>query len=195
MWAWSSLKSAARIGRASSRTRADGASPGGFVRDAGGSAAPSAVGRRTSLPAETPLRATVLKGRTNYLCLGRWQTLLHASDLSPADRMLLIKTLFWLPRTATGDRAEVVGVLFSGHAGHRQHTPAAVGADQSILHALERRLRRLGFCGRHLTGVFRKCFLKRLLAGLLRTDTRLRWLIRLALLRERHSAKQYKDDQ
>ena len=27
--------------------------------------------------------------------------------LEPTDRMLLIKTLFWLPRTATGDRAEL----------------------------------------------------------------------------------------
>ena len=57
------------------------------------------------LRGEPPLRATVLKGRANYLCLQRWQVLLHAGDLSPADRMLLIKTLFWLPRTATGDRA------------------------------------------------------------------------------------------
>jgi DNA polymerase-3 subunit epsilon/ATP-dependent DNA helicase DinG len=59
------------------------------------------------LRGEQPLRATVLKGRANYLCLQRWQMLLHAGDLSPADRMLLIKTLFWLPRTATGDRAEL----------------------------------------------------------------------------------------
>jgi predicted DnaQ family exonuclease/DinG family helicase len=61
----------------------------------------------TALGAEQALRAVVLKGRNNYLCLGRWQTLLHAGDLSAADRMLLIKTLFWLPRTATGDRAEL----------------------------------------------------------------------------------------
>ncbi len=54
-----------------------------------------------------PLRAAVLKGRSNYLCLRRWQTLLQAGDLTSADRMLLIKTLFWLPRTATGDRAEL----------------------------------------------------------------------------------------
>ncbi|MGI9144995.1 MAG: ATP-dependent DNA helicase [Chloroflexota bacterium] len=54
-----------------------------------------------------PLRATVLKGRANYLCLRRWQTMLHADDLSPSDRMLLIKTLFWLPHTSTGDRAEL----------------------------------------------------------------------------------------
>jgi DNA polymerase-3 subunit epsilon/ATP-dependent DNA helicase DinG len=56
---------------------------------------------------DPPLRATVLKGRTNYLCLRRWQTLLQASDLSAADRMLLIKTLFWLPCTTAGDRAEL----------------------------------------------------------------------------------------
>jgi Rad3-related DNA helicase len=56
---------------------------------------------------EEPLRATVLKGRANYLCLRRWQTLLHAGDLTPSDRMLLIKTLFWLPHTLTGDRAEL----------------------------------------------------------------------------------------
>src|SRR5205085_5408701 len=62
---------------------------------------------QAGLPAEKPLRATVLKGRANYLCLHRWQMLLHAGDLSPADRTLLIKTLFWLPRTATGDRAEL----------------------------------------------------------------------------------------
>lgn len=54
-----------------------------------------------------PLRATVLKGRANYLCLRRWQTLLQASDLGPGDRSLLIKTLFWLPQTRTGDRAEL----------------------------------------------------------------------------------------
>jgi Rad3-related DNA helicase len=62
---------------------------------------------RAGLGDEQPLRATVLKGRGNYLCLRRWQMLLHAGDLTPADRMLLIKTLFWLPQTSTGDRAEL----------------------------------------------------------------------------------------
>lgn len=56
---------------------------------------------------ELTLKASVLKGRGNYLCLRRWQTLLHAGDLSPDDCSLLIKTLFWLPRTRTGDRAEL----------------------------------------------------------------------------------------
>ena len=62
---------------------------------------------QASLGSDEPLRATVLKGRTNYLCLRRWQTLLQAADLEPHERTLLIKTLFWLPRTRTGDRAEL----------------------------------------------------------------------------------------
>jgi DNA polymerase-3 subunit epsilon/ATP-dependent DNA helicase DinG len=62
---------------------------------------------QAGLRGEQPLRATVLKGRANYLCLWRWQALLHAADLTPADRMLLIKTLFWLPHTSSGDRAEL----------------------------------------------------------------------------------------
>jgi predicted DnaQ family exonuclease/DinG family helicase len=60
-----------------------------------------------SLGSDQPLRVTVLKGRANYLCLRRWQTLLQATDLESPERTLLIKTLFWLPRTRTGDRAEL----------------------------------------------------------------------------------------
>ena len=59
------------------------------------------------LRSEQPLRATRPEGRANYLCLRRWQMLLHAGDLSPADRMLLIKTLSGSRRTPTGDRAEL----------------------------------------------------------------------------------------
>ncbi len=60
-----------------------------------------------TLGAAGELRATVLKGRGNYLCLRRWQALLQAAETQSADRSLLIKTLFWLPRTETGDRAEL----------------------------------------------------------------------------------------
>jgi len=62
---------------------------------------------RASLGEGVPVRVCVLKGRSNYLCLRRWQGLLQAADLEPADRSLLIKTLFWVPRTRTGDRAEL----------------------------------------------------------------------------------------
>ncbi len=62
---------------------------------------------RAALGPEQPLKATVLKGRGNYLCLRRWQLLLHTEELGIEERTLLIKTLFWLPRTQTGDRAEL----------------------------------------------------------------------------------------
>ena len=54
-----------------------------------------------------PARVSVLKGRPNYLCLRRWQTLFKSDDLSAGERMLLIRTLLWLGRTTTGDRAEL----------------------------------------------------------------------------------------
>ncbi|HET6319968.1 MAG TPA: DEAD/DEAH box helicase, partial [Chloroflexota bacterium] len=60
-----------------------------------------------ALGPETPLHAAVLKGRGNDLCLRRGQLLLQSDDLSIEDRTLLIKTLFWLPRTESGDRAEL----------------------------------------------------------------------------------------
>jgi DNA polymerase-3 subunit epsilon/ATP-dependent DNA helicase DinG len=59
--------------------------------------------RATKLPA----RVSVLKGRSNYLCLRRWLTLFKSDDLGPGERMLLIRTLLWLGRTSTGDRAEL----------------------------------------------------------------------------------------
>jgi DNA polymerase-3 subunit epsilon/ATP-dependent DNA helicase DinG len=54
-----------------------------------------------------PARVSVLKGRSNYLCLRRWLTLFKSEDLSAGERMLLIRTLLWLGRTKTGDRAEL----------------------------------------------------------------------------------------
>jgi predicted DnaQ family exonuclease/DinG family helicase len=54
-----------------------------------------------------PARVSVLKGRANYLCLRRWVTLLRSDELRPAERMLLVKTLLWLPRTTRGDKAEL----------------------------------------------------------------------------------------
>jgi ATP-dependent DNA helicase DinG len=59
--------------------------------------------RATGIPA----RVSVLKGRSNYLCLRRWLTLFKSDDLGPGERMLLIRTLLWLARTSTGDRAEL----------------------------------------------------------------------------------------
>lgn len=63
--------------------------------------AAAALGPRTSL------RASVLKGRGNYLCLTRLHLLLQSPDLSEVERVFLVKLLFWVPRTQTGDRAEL----------------------------------------------------------------------------------------
>ncbi|MFN0095328.1 MAG: helicase C-terminal domain-containing protein [Dehalococcoidia bacterium] len=53
------------------------------------------------------LRAAVLKGRANYLCLRRW-TASYASGLGDPDFAKLGSTmLLWLPETETGDRSEL----------------------------------------------------------------------------------------
>ncbi|MBI2755560.1 MAG: DEAD/DEAH box helicase [Chloroflexi bacterium] len=62
---------------------------------------------RAALGAARAPRAAVLKGRNNYLCIRRWLALLQTPELEAEERALLVKTLFWLPGTATGDRAEL----------------------------------------------------------------------------------------
>ncbi|HUX86518.1 MAG TPA: helicase C-terminal domain-containing protein [Chloroflexota bacterium] len=52
-------------------------------------------------------RATVVKGRTNYLCLQRLKTLRNRKDLSLTETLALIKILVWLPSTETGDQSEL----------------------------------------------------------------------------------------
>jgi len=53
------------------------------------------------------LRIAVLKGRRNYLCLLRWAAMQHAPALSSEEARVLVRLLFWLGRTETGDRAEI----------------------------------------------------------------------------------------
>jgi predicted DnaQ family exonuclease/DinG family helicase len=53
------------------------------------------------------LRATQLKGRRNYLCLLRWAAHLRSQTLTTEEAKLLVRLLLWLPRTDTGDRAEL----------------------------------------------------------------------------------------
>ncbi len=52
-------------------------------------------------------RATVVKGRTNYLCLQRLASLRRRTDLSLTETLALIKILVWLPMTSTGDQSEL----------------------------------------------------------------------------------------
>ncbi len=54
-----------------------------------------------------PLRATVLKGRNNYICLRRLAQYRRGSRLSTDQVRVLAKILAWLPVTATGDQAEL----------------------------------------------------------------------------------------
>jgi DNA polymerase-3 subunit epsilon/ATP-dependent DNA helicase DinG len=53
------------------------------------------------------LRVAQLKGRANYLCLLRWAAARHAPTLTAEEAQVLVRMLFWLARTETGDRAEL----------------------------------------------------------------------------------------
>ena len=53
------------------------------------------------------LRFTPLKGRANYLCMRRWNTMSSSPDPSPEEARMLAKTMLWLGSTASGDRAEI----------------------------------------------------------------------------------------
>ncbi|MFN2222225.1 MAG: ATP-dependent DNA helicase, partial [Candidatus Promineifilaceae bacterium] len=53
------------------------------------------------------LRATVLKGRRNYLCTRLFQELRHRGPSNAAEMALYARILVWLPGSATGDVAEI----------------------------------------------------------------------------------------
>lgn len=53
------------------------------------------------------LRATVIKGRSNYLCPRRLEHLRRRGVESPEEMRVLAKVLVWLLETKTGDRAEL----------------------------------------------------------------------------------------
>lgn len=53
------------------------------------------------------LRATVLKGRSNYLCPRRFENLRRRGPETADEMRVLGKILVWLQNTATGDRAEI----------------------------------------------------------------------------------------
>ena len=54
-----------------------------------------------------PFHATVLKGRSNYLCRHRLDVLRRRDDLTVEDARVIAKVLAWLPTTTTGDVAEL----------------------------------------------------------------------------------------
>ncbi len=56
----------------------------------------------------TPFRATILKGRGNYLCLRRLSAFRRSRQLTLEGARVLAKVLAWLPHTHTGDQAELL---------------------------------------------------------------------------------------
>lgn len=55
-----------------------------------------------------PFRAAILKGRGNYICLRRLNSFRRSRQLSIDETRVLAKVLAWLPKTKTGDRAELL---------------------------------------------------------------------------------------
>ncbi len=56
---------------------------------------------------ESELRASLLKGRANYVCLRRWIASYGANLGDPDFARLGAEMLLWLPETETGDRSEL----------------------------------------------------------------------------------------
>ena len=61
----------------------------------------------SGLVEEGLVKATQLKGRSNYLCLRRWNYLANNDGPSVDETRLLSKTAVWLQDTVAGDRAEI----------------------------------------------------------------------------------------
>ena len=53
------------------------------------------------------VQAALLKGKSNYLCLQRWNYLANSESPTVDDARLLGKTAVWLQDTASGDRGEI----------------------------------------------------------------------------------------
>lgn len=66
-----------------------------------------AAGDDPRLARAAGFRATVLKGRANYLCLRRWFLRQREPFANRAEALLAAKITAWLPQTETGDRAEL----------------------------------------------------------------------------------------
>jgi DNA polymerase-3 subunit epsilon/ATP-dependent DNA helicase DinG len=56
---------------------------------------------------DLPFRATLLKGRSNYLCPRRFAALKARSSLNHDELRVIARVLVWLPTTQTGDMSEL----------------------------------------------------------------------------------------
>lgn len=52
-------------------------------------------------------RVCLVKGRSNYLCLRRWYSILKTKDCTPGEAVFYSQILVWLTKTYTGDRSEL----------------------------------------------------------------------------------------
>ncbi len=77
------------------------------------------------------VRAALLKGRGNYLCLDRWKEFRRRPVLSEAEARLKARLLVWLKSTETGDRAELNMAEDEESAWHRI-SAAAEGCRPSL---------------------------------------------------------------
>ncbi|MBA3451065.1 MAG: DNA polymerase III subunit epsilon [Chloroflexia bacterium] len=75
---------------------------------------------------EETVGVVALKGRSNYLCLRRWFPWERQPSLDADEARLKAKILAWLPRTATGDRAELQ--LTGGEEAHWRQVSEDEGA-------------------------------------------------------------------
>jgi len=64
-----------------------------------------------SASVNSSFRATLLKGRGNYVCLAKWQGLISdpSSNLSCQERIAALPLMVWLEQTQTGEFAECTG--------------------------------------------------------------------------------------
>jgi DNA polymerase-3 subunit epsilon/ATP-dependent DNA helicase DinG len=69
--------------------------------------ASAAAGDESGLARIAGLKATVLKGRSNYLCLRRWFIANRQPPSEPVEAELHAKVIAWLHTTESGDRAEL----------------------------------------------------------------------------------------
>ena len=68
---------------------------------------PDLIAALSKADGDRQVGVVALKGRANYLCLRKWFPWERQVSLEPNEARLKAKILAWLPRTSTGDRAEL----------------------------------------------------------------------------------------
>ncbi|MGH2613856.1 MAG: helicase C-terminal domain-containing protein [Thermomicrobiales bacterium] len=87
---------------------------------------PDLIAALTRADGDKLVDVVAVKGRSNYLCLRRWFPWERQDSLEPDESRLKAKILAWLPRTETGDRAELR--LTGGEEAHWRYVSEDEGA-------------------------------------------------------------------